>query len=120
MCHYRWGSGRQHCCEEQVLIALALTERHRLPVTFWSIPGTHLQTWTQSNTDTPLLQAGTHQETHTDTPLLQAGTHQETHSATLAGDTPVTGPSATLPGLLRGHLPEVWLLITEFHGKDTS
>ena len=105
MCHYRWGSGRQHCCEEQVLIALALTERHRLPVTFWSIPGTHLQTWTQSNTDTP---------------LLQAGTHQETHSATLAGDTPVTGPSATLPGLLRGHLPEVWLLITEFHGKDTS
>ena len=87
MCHYHWGSGRQHGCEEQVLISLALSERHRLPVTIWSLPDTHLQ-----NLDT---------EQHWHTAPADGDPHQETGGATLAGNTPVlTGLRATLPDLL--------------------
>ena len=105
MCHYRWGSGRQHGCEEQVLISLALTERHRPPVTFWLLPDTHLQ-----NLDT---------EQHWYTAPADGDLPRDTQCHTGREHARPHRPERD-PPRLRGHLRELWLLITEFHGKDTS
>ena len=57
-----------------------------------------------------------------DTSLVQTGTPTKRHTVPhWPGKTPVlTGLSVTLPDFLRGHLGEIWFLITKFHGKDAS
>ena len=68
----------------------------------------------------PILTSRTWTQSNTGTPLLQMGTPQETHSATLAWEHPCPHRPKRDSPRLRGHLCELWLLITEFHGKDTS